>query len=158
LAVILFKVRNSSPNGERESSGRARRASWPRRPCSRLFAAALATALGGAAALAFDADFCIMAQQLATAAKSDIGLWTDRVTRNAGMVVSCNTKVVTFRRFTYASTASMDEAWKEKKSGEWNAAHCGSPLWRDAIRNGWKIVLSTTSADGGTVSLNAQCK
>ena len=111
-----------------------------------------------APALAFDdREFCVAAQQFALAQTRDIGLWIDRTTRNAGMVVACDTKVVEFKRFTYAPSASMTESWKERKAAEWNATHCNNPIWNDAIRNGWKVALTVTAADGSHVSLAAQC-
>ena len=99
----------------------------------------------------------MLAQQLAIAAEKDVGVWIDRVTRNAGMAVTCDRKTVEFTRFTYAPSASMDEAWKASKSADWNATHCSSGVWGEAIRGGWKIVLSQTSADGGQVRITAQC-
>ena len=111
-----------------------------------------------APAFAFeDREFCVVARQFAIAAEKDIGIWIDRVTRNAGMAVSCDRKTVEFTRFTYASSAAMDQAWKERKGVDWNAIHCGSAVWNEAIRNGWKIVLSQTSADGGKVLIAAEC-
>lgn len=42
--------------------------------------------------LAFDdREFCVAARLFALAASTDIGLWIDRTTRNAGMVVCCDT-------------------------------------------------------------------
>jgi len=125
---------------------------------------AVATALGfllaaPASAIAFDdSDFCVAAKQLAVAADKDIGIWVDRATRSAGIVVSCDRKVVEFRRFTYTPTAAMDAAWKERKAAEWNGTHCSSRLWAQAIQNDWKVALSLTAADGGQLRLNAQCK
>jgi hypothetical protein len=59
-------------------------------------------------ALAFeDMQFCVAAQQLAVAADKDIGIWIDRVTRNAGMSVACDRKLVEFTRFTYIGSTSM---------------------------------------------------
>jgi hypothetical protein len=113
---------------------------------------------GPAPALALDdRDFCVLAQQLAIAAEKDVGVWIDRVTRNAGMAVYCDRKTVEFTRFTYAPSASMNEAWKASKTTDWNATHCSSAVWGEAIRGGWKIVLSQTSADGGQVRITAQC-
>ena len=131
---------------------------WRRRyPLSRWAAAAIfSPAL--APALAFDdRELCVAAQQIAIAAEKDVGLWIDRVTRNAGMAVSCERKQVKFERFTFAPSASMNEAWRERNAAEWNATYCNSPIWTDAIRNGWKIVLVVTSADGRQVTLSTQC-
>jgi hypothetical protein len=112
-----------------------------------------------APALAFDdGDFCVAAKQLAIAADKDVGIWVDRVTRSAGIVVSCDKKTIEFRRFTYTPTTAMDGAWKERKAAEWNGTHCASRLWAQAIRNEWKVALSLTAADGGQLLLNAQCK
>jgi hypothetical protein len=38
-----------------------------------------------------------------------------------------------------------------------SATHCGSPLWGEAIRQGWKVDLSVTAADGGQATFNAKC-
>lgn len=112
-----------------------------------------------APAVAFDdGEFCVAAQQLALAADKDIGLWIDRTTRNAGMSVSCDKKVIAFKRFTYAPFVSMDGAWIDRKTAEWSAAHCNSPIWAEAIRNRWKIALDLTTADGGHLSLVSQCR
>jgi hypothetical protein len=109
-------------------------------------------------ALAFsDREFCIVAQQLVAATKADVGVWIDRQTRNAGMFVSCDRRSVEFTRFTYAPSASMNQSWLERKSADWNAVHCASPVWNEAIRNGWKVMLSQASADGGRVTISAQC-
>ena len=110
-------------------------------------------------ALAFDdGDFCAAVKQLAAAADGDIGVWLDRKTRSAGMVVACDRKTVTFRRFTYTPTAGMDATWKERTAAEWNGTQCASRLWAQAIRNDWKVALSVTAFDGGNVSLDATCK
>jgi hypothetical protein len=114
--------------------------------------------LGAAPAAALDdRDFCVLAQQLAIAAEKDVGVWIDRVTRNAGMAVSCDRKTVEFTRFTYAPSSSMNDAWKQSKAADWSATHCSSRVWGEAIRGGWKVVLSQTSADGGQVTITAQC-
>jgi hypothetical protein len=109
--------------------------------------------------LAFDdKQFCGAVRQLAVAAEQDVGLWTDRTTRNAGISVSCDRKLVEFRRFTYAPSASMDDAWRERNAEQWNATHCNNTIWSEAIRNSWNIALVVSAADGGQVRLRAQCK
>lgn len=132
----------------------------PRPFLATFLAAALAVVLAPPApATAFDdGDFCAAAKQLAIAADGDIGVWVDRMTRSAGVVVSCDRKLVEFRRFTYTPTRAMDGAWKERKAAEWNGTQCASRLWGEAIRNEWKVALSVTAADGGHVSLDARCK
>lgn len=104
-----------------------------------------------------DREFCIVAQQLATATQGDVGVWIDRQTRNAGMAVSCDRRTVEFTRFTYAPSAAMDAAWKQRKGADWNAVHCASAVWNEAVRNGWKVVLVQASADGGRVTIAAEC-
>jgi hypothetical protein len=117
----------------------------------------LATVAAGPALAFQDREFCVVAQQLAAAAEKDIGVWIDRTTRNAGMAVSCEKKIVEFTRFTYVPAASMDQAWKERKGSDWSAIYCSSAVWNEAIRNGWKVVLSQNSADGGRVLIAAKC-
>ena len=124
-----------------------------------LLAAAVISFTPRVPALAFDdSEFCQAAQQFAVAENRDVGLWIDRTTRNAGMTVTCETKVVEFKRFTYALSSSMSDAWKERKAAEWNARHCNNPVWSDAIRSGWKILFTTTSVDRKSASIIAECK
>ena len=112
-----------------------------------------------APALAFDdKQFCAAAQQLAIAAEGDIGVWIDRVTRNAGMAVACDRRMVEFTRFTYVASAAMTEHWKADRAKEWSSAQCNSVLWREAIDNGWAITLTVAAADGGRAIFKAQCR
>jgi hypothetical protein len=96
---------------------------WRRRyRVSRWVAVVIISAALGSA-LAFDhKEFCVAVTQLALAADKDIGLWIDRVTRNGGIAVSCDRKLVEFKHFTYASSASLNEAWKERNAGQWGGA------------------------------------
>ena len=124
-----------------------------------LVAVAAVSSLAPAPALAFDdRAFCVAVEQLALAATKDIGLWIDRKTRNAGMAVFCDARVVEFKRFTYAPSVSRSGDWREREAEEWSAAHCTNPIWSDAIHNGWKINLTLSAADGSSVSLTARCK
>jgi hypothetical protein len=112
-----------------------------------------------APAIAFDdAHFCVAAQQLAIAADKDVGIWIDRQTRNAGTVVTCDKKLVEFTRFTYIASASMTNDWKAAKAADWNATQCNSPVWREAIGNGWTVALNLAAADGGRAVFKAQCR
>ena len=110
-------------------------------------------------ALAFDdGEFCIAIQQLSAAAERDVGLWIDRTTRNAGISVFCDRRLVEFKRFTYASSASMNAAWRESTAQQWNANHCASAVWADAIRNGWSVALVVTAADGVQATISTRCR
>jgi hypothetical protein len=124
--------------------------------CALLFGALLLT-LGAPVSALDDGDYCVLAQQLALAAEKDIGIWIDRSTRNAGILVACDRRIIEYRRFTYSPSASMTDAWKARKGADWNRTHCDSAIWRDAIGRGWKIILSETAADGASVSFTAQC-
>jgi len=118
-----------------------------------------ATLAAAQPALAFDdKDFCSAARQFAAAVERDVGVWIDRATRNGGMGVFCERKSVEFWHFTYAASASMDEAWRRRKSSDWNAKQCASPTWGDAIRHGWKVDLVVTSADRRQVAFTARCE
>ena len=54
--------------------------------------------------------------------------------------------------------AFMTAAWNARKGADWNATHCASAVWKDAILHGWKVMLSETSADGGQASFTARCE
>jgi hypothetical protein len=133
---------------------------WRRAASMRLLAAGMAILLATLSpALPFeDLQFCVAAQQLAVAADKDVGIWIDRVTRNAGMSVACDSKLVEFTRFAYIGSPAMTADWKAARSSEWNAAHCNSLLWKEAIDNGWAVVLNVATADGGRATFKAQCR
>ena len=124
----------------------------------RWFVIALTLAMPSVAHAFNDKQFCAAVKQVATAAEKDVGIWIDRVTRDAGMSTACDLKLVEFVRFTYAASASMTAQWRTAKSLEWNDGQCSSSLWREAINNGWKIVLRIGSADGAQTILTAQCR
>ena len=83
--------------GHRIAAGRGRSCGLPIG-----VACCFAAFIMAAPAFAFqDREFCVVAQQLAAAAEKDVGVWIDRTTRNAGMTVACDRKIVEFTRFTY---------------------------------------------------------
>jgi hypothetical protein len=66
------------------------------RPC--LLAAGAIALCGDAVPRAFhDREVCVAARQLALAAENDVGLWIDRATRNTGMAMFCDRKLVEFK-------------------------------------------------------------
>jgi len=122
-----------------------------------LVTAAMSCAMAVAVAAFSDREFCDVAKQVAIAAEQDVGNWIDRKTRNAGIIVDCTDKVVQFKRFTYLPTTAFNDAWKQRTSTSWNARHCSSAIWREAVKTGWKVQLGVWSADGGHASMLAQC-
>ena len=111
-----------------------------------------------AQALSFDdVEFCVAARQLAIAVNKDVDVWLDRTTRNDGVAVSCDRRLVEFKRFVSARGAAIDSSWNERKTNEWNATHCENPIWAEAIRNGWTIAAAFAASDGTRVSIRAQC-
>jgi hypothetical protein len=123
-----------------------------------LLITAIAASAAAPARALDDRDICVLAEQLAQAAESDVGIWIDRLTRNAGMVVSCKQMTIEYRRFSYAPSTAMTADWKARKGADWNATHCASAVWKDAISRGWKVVLSETSVDGGQALFIARCE
>ena len=120
--------------------------------------AAVPLVVTSAALAVDDKATCVAARQLALAAEKDVGLWVDKVTRNAGMSVSCERKRIEFTRFTYMRSSSMDDAWTQRKAADWSATYCANPVWSEALQSGWRIVLSVTAADGGRVAVDAKCR
>src|SRR6476620_659650 len=112
-----------------------------------------------ASAFAFDEKaFCAAAEQFAFAANQDIGLWLDRTTRNGGMVVICEKRLIEVRRFTSARSDTVNESWKRREQQAFSATHCNNPIWQDAIASGWRVTLTVTAADGARVSIGARCE
>src|SRR5215470_7059559 len=113
----------------------------------------LPLAIGASAALAainsgaraFDnTQFCQAVTQMVRAAAGDVGTWVDRSTRNDGVEIACDRKLVHFKRTSNAPAGTLRGGWREAKTLEWQGAYCANPIWREAVDNGW--VISTTVA------------
>jgi hypothetical protein len=113
-------------------------------------ASSIFAAVGGLHA--FDnTQFCQAVTQLVQAAAGDVGTWVDRSTRNDGVEIICNRKLVHFKRFIRAPAPTTSGDWKEAKTEEWRSAYCASTLWREAIENGWLISATVTTSSGQRV-------
>jgi hypothetical protein len=112
---------------------------------------------GGLAVLAAAADparafdstqFCLAVREVTRYAEGDIGTWLDRVTRNDGVEIECERKLVHFKRYFRLPPGSAQEAWKERKAEEWESAYCQRSIWREAVDNGWIVSATLTTSTG----------
>ena len=87
--------------------------------------------------------------QMAQANRINIGTWIDRTTRNDGIEVFCDRKIVHFKRTSTAR--SLQDSWKDARTDEWRSAYCTSATWREAIQNGWLVSATVTTASGANV-------
>jgi hypothetical protein len=112
-------------------------------------AAAAGLAAGGMPALAFDdRQFCVAAKEFVRAVAGDVGTWTDRQTRNDGVDVGCDTKVVHFKRHYSAPASALREGWRERQAANWESAYCKRSIWREAVDNGWVVSATVTTVTG----------
>jgi hypothetical protein len=118
--------------------------------------AVLATVVVGQA-LAFDnTQFCQAATHLARVAAGDVGTWVDRTTRNDGVEIACDRKLVHFKRTSSAPASTVRGTWKDTKTLEWQGAYCANPIWREAIDNGWLISATVTTSTGERIFFGCQ--
>ena len=102
-----------------------------------------------APARAFDStQFCQAVTQWARAAAGDAGTWVDRSTRNDGVEIICDRKLVHFKRYSTASVSASRDLWKDTKTEEWQSATCSNTIWREAVENGWLVSATVTTASG----------
>ncbi|HWE17410.1 MAG TPA: hypothetical protein VG758_09545 [Hyphomicrobiaceae bacterium] len=115
-------------------------------------AATAATALlavGAGPAHAFDdAQFCVAAKEFIRATVGDVGTWTDRLTRNDGVEIGCERKVVHFKRHYSAPASALREGWRERQAELWESTYCKRSIWREAIDNGWVVAATLTTVTG----------
>ena len=104
-----------------------------------LLAAAAAAGAALTSAHAFeDSQFCLAIREM-TRSAADVGTWHDRVTRNDGIEISCERKLVHFKRHYSVSAGALQGPWKERKAREWEGTTCNRSLWRGGSGNGWGI-------------------
>ena len=121
------------------------RASW----LMLMGASAVLAAATGTPARAFDnTQFCLAVREIARSAAGDAGSWVDRFTRNDGVEIVCDQKLVHFKRYFGAPASALRDAWQERKAEEWEGAYCKRPLWREAVDNGWIVSATVTTVTG----------
>ncbi len=111
--------------------------------------------LGAAASAplhAFDnTQFCQAVGQVTRAATRDVGTWINRTTRNDGVEIFCDRKLVHFKRYVSTPGSGTRDAWRESKTEEWRNITCTNALWREAVDNGWIISATVTTVTGEKV-------
>jgi hypothetical protein len=113
-----------------------------------LAAAALLTVWASPARAFDDEQFCVAVKEFVRSATGDVGTWTDRVTRNDGVEIGCDRKVVHFKRYYSAPASALKEGWRERQAETWESATCKSSLWREATENGWVVSATLTTVTG----------
>ena len=122
-----------------------------------LVGALLLAAIPNPAAIAFDdTQFCQAVAQLVRASSGDVGTWIDRYTRNDGVELSCNRKLVHFKRYSRARASAQRPEWREARTEEWRSAYCAKPIWRESVDNGWVVSTTLTTAAGTRLWLSCQ--
>jgi hypothetical protein len=119
-----------------------------RAPSHALGAALLCLAFGPAMAAFDDTQFCQAVTQFVRAASVDVGTWVDRTTRNDGVEISCNRKLVHFKRSSTMPASALRPEWRNAKTEEWRSAYCAKPMWREAVDNGWSVSATLTTVTG----------
>jgi hypothetical protein len=115
-------------------------------------AAAVLLAVWASPARAFDdAQFCVAAKEYIRSATGDVGTWTDRVTRNDGVEIGCDKKVVHFKRYYGAPASALREGWRERQAQTWESAYCRRSIWGEAVDNGWVVSATVTTVTGERV-------
>jgi len=94
-----------------------------------------------------DKQFCLAVREM-TRSAADVGTWADRVTRNDGVELACDRKLVHFKRHYSVSKSGLEGPWKERKVEEWESGTCKRSLWREAVENGWIISATLTTVTG----------
>ncbi len=114
-------------------------------------AAALLAVWAGPARAFDDAQFCVAVKELIRSAVGDVGTWTDRLTRNDGVEIGCDRKVVHFKRHYSAPASALGAGWRERQAELWEGTYCKRSIWREAIENGWVVSATLTTVTGERV-------
>lgn len=106
-----------------------------------------------------DKVFCSQAKQLSDKTNSEGKVWVDAMTRQDGMAVICNLKIIEYKKFLKANTVDMREGWQDRKQSQWDKIYCeeGS-TFRNAIDNGWSVSVILTFINGEQHKITAKCK
>ena len=115
-------------------------------------ASTLLSAAASAPSHAFDnTQFCQAARQLTRAEVRDVGTWINRTTRNDGVELFCDRKIVHFKRYASTPGSGLRDAWRDSKTEEWRSIKCANAMWQEAVENGWLIAATVTTVTGEKV-------
>jgi hypothetical protein len=106
------------------------------------------TAGSGATRAFEDAQFCVAVKEFVRSVAGDVGTWTDRLTRNDGVEIGCETKVVHFKRYYSAPASALREGWRQRQAANWESAYCKRSIWREGVDNGWVVSATVTTVTG----------
>ena len=81
----------------------------------------------------------------------------DPVTRNDGMAVLCNTKVVEYKKSMIVDFSMLRDGWKERKQKQWNSIYCDGSHWQKLIDDGWTVSTTLISKSGERFWFKAEC-
>jgi hypothetical protein len=95
-----------------------------------------------------DEQFCLAVREIIRSSTFDVGTWADRFTRNDGVELICDRKLVHFKKYYGAPSSAITDAWRDRKAEEWESGYCKRSLWSEAISSGW-IISSTVATITG---------
>jgi hypothetical protein len=105
----------------------------------------------------FDAAFCKMLTDGAVKVNAEKGSMVDLVTRNEGVIVSCNTKSVEFKKSLTVNASELKDGWQAFHEKRHNEGLCKLEDWAFAVKTGWSVSMPFTTLDGKTFTLIAKC-
>jgi hypothetical protein len=111
----------------------------------------LSAAIGSQAAAFDNTQFCQAMTLFARTTARDTGTWLNRTTRNDGVELFCDRKLVHFKRYANTPGSGLREAWREARTDEWRSSTCSNSTWREAVENGWLISTTITTVTGEKV-------
>jgi len=65
-------------------------------------------------------DFCVALEQFADKANKDAGSMLDTITRNDGMSVLRETKIIDFKKLLNIDPSALRDGWQQRKQQQWN--------------------------------------
>lgn len=124
-----------------------------------------ALSLTGAALLALtqqayafdDKAFCAEMQETAKTHNEKQGAWIDTRTKSNEMTVTCDQKRIVSKQNVNAGKNDLKDFANQNLQTQWNGNFCKDEHFREAINNGWTMIMNINFADGGTLDLTANC-
>lgn len=101
--------------------------------------------------------FCAEMQETAKTHNATKSTWIDRLTKSDDMTVNCKKKRVVSKQKVTAATSDLKDEAMQNLQKDWNDNFCPDEHFRNAIKNGWSMVMNLTFNDGKTIDLTAEC-
>lgn len=104
-----------------------------------------------------DAQHCDQLTRLIANVTARLPIMIDTNTREDGLVLLCEARILTTNRSISSNLSDLPENWRLRKQSEWDDEICRSSVFGALVRRGWRVTQNISFQSGERISICAHC-